>query len=70
MNINREIKAHSAVNHPNVIKFYCYEVRDSKVFLILELAEKGNLFSYLRKLPKPLTNDEIRLMYKKICLGV
>ena len=70
MNIRREIKAHSAVIHPNVIKFYCYEMRDNKVFIILELAEKGNLFSYLRKLPKPLSNDEIREIYKKICLGV
>lgn len=70
LNINREIKAHSTVKHPNVIEFFCYEVRENKVFLILELAEQGNLFNYLRKLEKPLTTEIVREMYRKICEGV
>lgn len=63
LNIQREIKAHSAVRHRNVIEFFCYEVRENKVFLILELAENGNLFNYLRKLERPLKTEQVREMY-------
>lgn len=57
LNINREIRAHAKVKHPNVIEFFCYEWRDGKIFIILEYAELGNLFNYLKKLKEPLSTE-------------
>ena len=69
-NIKREIKVQSSLNHPSIIKLYHHEYRENKVFLILELAEKGNLFNFLKNQKKPLQNFQISKMYKKICEGV
>ena len=69
-NIKREIAVHKRIHHPYVIKFHSYEHWDNKVFLILEYAEKGNLFNFLKKLKSPMKDDEIWEMYRKICEGV
>ena len=69
-NIRREIKVQGTLNHKSIIKLYHHEYRENKVFLILELAEKGNLFNFLKNLKKPLLPKTISIMYKKICEGV
>lgn len=43
-NITQEIKIHSAVQHPNIIKFIEYFQIGNKLYLVLELAANGMLF--------------------------
>lgn len=48
-NINREITNHMRLDHPYIIKFHDYITQDGLLYLLLEYAEKGNLFYYIRK---------------------
>ena len=45
--IQKEIKVHSALNHPNIINFVDYIDTSNKVFIILEYAKNGDMFSYI-----------------------
>ena len=69
-NIRREIKVHKRLSHPSIIKLHSYEYRENKVFLILEYAEKGNLFNFLKKLKTPLPVKKISQIYKQICSAI
>lgn len=46
-NLKLEIKLHSRLNHPNIIRFYdCFQV-GNKVYILLEYASNGALFFYI-----------------------
>lgn len=47
--MQREIKHHQVLDHPNIIKFIGHEFRDNKHLILLEYAEGGDLFSLLVK---------------------
>ena len=47
--LRREIKLHSMLNHKNVVKMMGHFVQDKKLHIILEYADNGNLFKYIRK---------------------
>jgi serine/threonine protein kinase len=47
--LEREINMHSTIDHPHVIKLWDTLIEESKVYMIMELAENGTLFSYQNK---------------------
>ena len=47
--INREIEILKHLHHPNIIQLYQIIETPSKLFLITELAEQGELFTYIKK---------------------
>jgi serine/threonine protein kinase len=51
INVEREINFHKKIDHPNIIKFYDYTKKEEekKVLILLEYAERGDLFSFLNK---------------------
>lgn len=51
--VEREVEIMKVVRHPNIIQFYEMIETDDEIFLVLELAENGELFK--------LMSDEIRL---------
>lgn len=57
ININREIKGHQNIVDPNIIKFFQYCQRGTKVFILLEYAKNGDVFKYLNK-KKRLSESE------------
>lgn len=67
VNIEREIKLHRSFNHPNIIKFYEYHKNGDFVYLILEYAERGDLFTYINK--NKVGVKDISIFYKQICEG-
>lgn len=44
--MERETFIHADINHPHIIKLWQVIKEDSKVYMIMEYAEKGNLFYY------------------------
>lgn len=48
----REIRIHSMLDHPNIIKSYGVLQNADEVYLLMEYAPYGNLFSKLRKMGK------------------
>lgn len=47
--IKREIRVHSKLNHSHIIKFFHSFQKDNTITMVLEYAEKGNLYTYLKK---------------------
>lgn len=42
--MEREIKLHSELDHPHIIKLWDTLLDDDKIYMIMEYAEQGNLF--------------------------
>ncbi len=53
----RECDIHKRINHENIVRLYTYFERESTVYLLLEYAEKGNLFYIIRN-KKQMTEAE------------
>ena len=66
--IKKEIRTHCTLRHNNIIKLYNYDYKNNKVFLILEYAEKGNLYKYLQG--KKLSEINKKNIFKKTCEAV
>lgn len=50
LNINREVKNHMKLNHPNVIHLFDHFTSQNKhLYLLLEYAENNNLFHFIHK---------------------
>ncbi|CAG8489327.1 1308_t:CDS:2, partial [Acaulospora morrowiae] len=53
MNVLSEhkLKLHSIANHPKIIEFFglCYDTKDDLYFLLMELADDGNLREYMTR---------------------
>lgn len=45
----QEIKIHSYLNHPNVIKLYGTFADEQNIYLIMELATGGDLYHLLKE---------------------
>jgi len=67
-NIKTEISIHRKLEHPNIVKFYDYIQKDHHVYLVLDYAEGGNLYSYIHK-KKNLSADEIFRFFYQTCLA-
>ncbi|CAD8171468.1 unnamed protein product [Paramecium octaurelia] len=68
-NLKREIKIQRRLQHPHITKLFHYFEDKENVFLILELAENGSLFSYIRK-RRRLPENEAFVYFFQTCLGI
>jgi serine/threonine protein kinase len=50
--LKREIKIHKKIEHPHIVKLYYYFEDAENVYLVMDYAENGSLFHYLRKRKK------------------
>ena len=68
-NLKREINIQRSINHPHITKLYDYFEDNENVYLVLEYAENGSLFHYLRR-KKKFTEDEAFIYFFQTCLGI
>jgi len=61
---------HRRIDHPNIIKYHGYIQEGPIVYIALDYAEKGNLYSYLHKKKSSLTNQEIFRYFYQTCLAI
>ncbi|XP_012280195.1 aurora kinase C [Orussus abietinus] len=57
--VRREIEIQTHLRHPNILRMYGYFYDDSRIYLILEYAQKGELFKELSNQPNKCF-DEVR----------
>jgi serine/threonine protein kinase len=57
------------MNHPHILKLYHFFEDETYIYLILELAENGNLFQYIRK-KKRLSEPEAFVYFFQTCLAI
>ena len=62
INVEKEIKIHSRINHPHIVDLLDFFEEDSNAYLILEFVPGGNLFKYMGHHPK-LKKDFIRQIF-------
>lgn len=67
--IKREIKLHKKLEHENVIRLYDFFKLKESIFLLMEYAEKGNLFHLIRSVRRFEEPRAIKF-FKQTCLGV
>ena len=67
--MKNEIRIHKRLEHPHIIRLYHYFQDKEKVYLVLDYAENGNLFYYLRQ-KKTLTEKEAFFFFSQTCLGI
>ena len=65
-NLKTEIILHRRIDHPNIIKFHDYFVFEQNVYIMLDYAEHGNLYSYIQK-KKVLLESEIHKFFVQTC---
>lgn len=56
-NLKREIKIQKKLQHPHITRLYEYFEDKENVYLILEYADNGSLFNYLRKKKRFVENE-------------
>ena len=56
--VKNELKIMYSLNHPNIVKLYSHFEDDFSIYLIMEYAENGHLYSYLMKSPKKRLPEE------------
>lgn len=67
--IEREIIIMKLLNHPNVLRLYDVWETDSNLYMVLEYAEKGELFNLLVE-RGPLPEQEAVRFFRQIIIGI
>ena len=47
--VKNEVSIHSTLDHPNILRLFHFFEDDRNVYLVMELAEKGELYKLLKK---------------------
>ncbi len=68
-NLQTEIQIHRQLNHPNIIKFHDYIQEGLNVYLVLDYAQNGTLYTHLHK-QKVLTPNEVFHFFHQTCLAI
>ena len=63
-NILNELLSHYEMNHPNIIRLHDHTEQNGNIYLLLELAEGGNLFNHLNKHIRLEVEAIARLFYQ------
>eukprot|EP01017_Pseudomicrothorax_dubius_P024994 TRINITY_DN2663_c0_g1_i6.p1 TRINITY_DN2663_c0_g1~~TRINITY_DN2663_c0_g1_i6.p1 ORF type:complete len:489 (-),score=92.88 TRINITY_DN2663_c0_g1_i6:35-1501(-) len=63
-NLVKEVQIHSQLSHPHIIAFLDAQENDSHLYIILEHAPKGSLFSFISKRRRIEETDAKRLFYQ------
>ncbi|ENN72195.1 hypothetical protein D910_07853, partial [Dendroctonus ponderosae] len=61
--VRREVEIQTHLRHPNILRMYGYFHDESRVYLILEYAPKGAVYSTLMKLPNKRFPEEVCANY-------
>ena len=67
--MKQEIKIHKKLNHPHIIKLYHFFEDKCFIYMIMEYAENGTLFNFIKK-RKKLTESETFFLFFQTCLGI
>ena len=66
--LRREVEIHSRLRHPNIIRLYSYFHDETRVYLVLEYAPGGTLFSALEASPnKRFEEPRAAVVLKQLC---
>ena len=65
----REIKIQMYLDHPNLVKLYCYFTDIYNIYLLMELGCDGQLYDLMKKKPK-LHEESVSIITREILEGL
>lgn len=68
--VNEEISIHSKLKHPSIIELYKFFEDSEYVYLVLELAQMGELHRYLRESQRAMTEEETASIMTQVVNGL
>lgn len=68
-NVQKEIIAHKAMCHKNIVTLYDFFIERSVVYLVLEFCKGGSLFFYMQNHTN-MSDNEIKRLFKQTCDAV
>ncbi|XP_052893305.1 serine/threonine-protein kinase PLK4 [Anopheles moucheti] len=68
--VRQEVAIHSKLKHPSILELYTFFEDFNHVYLVLELAENGELQQYLRERNKPFSEYEAALIFSRVVDGL
>lgn len=68
-NLKNEIKIQKKLHHPHIIQLFHFFEDLQNIYLVLEYAENGNLFNFLKR-KRRLAEKEAFVYFSQACLGV
>uniref|UniRef100_A0A182QEU8 Serine/threonine-protein kinase PLK4 n=1 Tax=Anopheles farauti TaxID=69004 RepID=A0A182QEU8_9DIPT len=68
--VRQEVAIHSKLKHPSILELYTFFEDFDHVYLVLELAENGELQQYLRKRIAPFSEYEAAVIFRKVVDGL
>jgi serine/threonine protein kinase len=66
----REVDIHKRLKHENIIRLYASCEDAETIYLVLEYAEMGNLFFFIRKQKRRLSEEEAFHYFIQTCSGI
>ncbi|XP_055530528.1 serine/threonine-protein kinase PLK4 isoform X2 [Wyeomyia smithii] len=68
--VRQEVSIHSRLKHPSILELYTFFEDANYVYLVLELAENGELQRYLRETKKTFSEHEAATVLKQVVEGL
>ncbi|TDG42085.1 hypothetical protein AWZ03_011487 [Drosophila navojoa] len=69
--VRQEVEIHSRLKHPSVLQLYTFFQDANYVYLILELADNGELHRYMnQQMKRPFTEDEASSILRQVVDGL
>ncbi|XP_017840892.1 serine/threonine-protein kinase PLK4 [Drosophila busckii] len=69
--VRQEVDIHSRLKHPSVLQLYTFFQDASYVYLVLELADNGELQRYMnQQMKRPFTEDETSSILRQVVAGL
>lgn len=68
--VRNEVSIHHQLRHPNILELHHFFEDPEKVYLVMELCLAGELYQYLARRKKLLSEGEARTFFREIVKGV
>ncbi|XP_034108869.1 serine/threonine-protein kinase PLK4 [Drosophila albomicans] len=69
--VRQEVEIHSRLKHPSVLQLYTFFQDANYVYLVLELADNGELHRYMnQQMKRPFTEDEASSILRQVVAGL
>lgn len=69
--VRQEVEIHSRLKHPSVLQLYTFFQDENYVYLVLELADNGELHRYMnQQMKRPFTEEEAGSILRQVVAGL
>ncbi|KAI8921586.1 kinase-like domain-containing protein [Entophlyctis helioformis] len=65
-----EVEIHWQLHHPSILQLYNYFEDNTNVYLVMELCKNGELFKYIQRRSRPLSEPETRGVMQQLVHGL